>query len=180
MSRWNVGTHSGGVPWRLNSSKWIWTLSLGSALDQLFVRRRRFNEDHLKVNVHWQTCPSGLRKTWIIFPTFQVSFGFWFSVHVPLFFMKFRWFVKMKIPAQWRFHSSTLEKLLRQSCDHRLKKLISSFNSHLLIMSDEGVMCKSDFWRYVTYTTWANDDITLILIGNGLPTRKTCYWVSYL
>ena len=29
------------------------------------------------------------------------------------------------------------------------EKLISSFNSHLLIMSDEGVMCKSDFWRYV-------------------------------
>ena len=48
---------------------------VGKRPGSAFCEERRFNEDHLKVNVHWQTCPSGLRKTWIIFLTFLSSFG---------------------------------------------------------------------------------------------------------
>ena len=68
-----------------------WTPQNGSApshweapwiifLSMRIFNNTRFNHYYLNVNVHWQTCPSGLRKTWIIFLTFHIynisDFGF--------------------------------------------------------------------------------------------------------
>ena len=144
IREWYFGrsTHSGGVPCRLNSSKCICTLSLGSALNQVFVRN--FVQHQTRLLLPESKCALADMSLWIKedldnFSYISCFFPFMFRI------TKREYQLKMKIPGQWRFHFLTLEKLSTQNFDRKLK-----LELHRVYIKAMKFMYRDIFWKYAT------------------------------